>query len=188
MHTRPAPSTPVSIHQSTMNPVAYTAPATTNASEFEENPDNALLRGKMQRVQMMLAQRKEQRRTRREMTGPYSTPNFAAGPHSSLSKRHAVTSMKTNGASRNQATHSPAMCVTPPVASPASSIPSPSALTAAVDESSCMEGLHHQNHQHQQHQQPQKQPSGTACRNGGEHPCQTCPYCNPGREQDSLAV
>lgn len=47
----------------------------------QDDPENSLLRGKMQRIQMMLAQRKEQRRTRREMNAPYTSPR---SPHKML--------------------------------------------------------------------------------------------------------
>ncbi|CAL1529947.1 unnamed protein product [Lymnaea stagnalis] len=39
---------------------------------LNENPENIALRGKMQQIQMMLAHRKEQRRTRRETLAPYA--------------------------------------------------------------------------------------------------------------------
>uniref|UniRef100_A0A0B6Z420 Ubiquitin-like domain-containing protein n=1 Tax=Arion vulgaris TaxID=1028688 RepID=A0A0B6Z420_9EUPU len=39
-----------------------------------DDTDNTLLRGKMQRIQLLLAERKEQRRTRREMCAPYTNP------------------------------------------------------------------------------------------------------------------
>ncbi|RUS89416.1 hypothetical protein EGW08_002789 [Elysia chlorotica] len=188
--TKPTPSTPVSTHLSNNNPVALAAPTKTPASEIEVNSDNALLRGKMQRVQMMLAQRKEQRRTRREMTGPYFMPNSS---NISPGNRHAPMSMRIAGGSSNKssaksiirsglATKTPAVCMTAPVSSSPSSSSS-SALAAAMEENSCMEEL-----QHQQSQQQQAQALGSSCSNRGEPPCQTCAYCNPSREQDSLAV
>ena len=39
---------------------------------LKDEPENSLLRDKMHRVQMMLAQRKEQRRTRKEISAPYT--------------------------------------------------------------------------------------------------------------------
>ncbi|BFZ16989.1 hypothetical protein BsWGS_20028 [Bradybaena similaris] len=39
----------------------------------KDDPENCLLRDKMQRIQMMLAQRKEQRRNRRETIAPYTS-------------------------------------------------------------------------------------------------------------------
>lgn len=39
----------------------------------KDDPENSLLRDKMQRIQMMLAQRKEQRRNRRETVAPYTS-------------------------------------------------------------------------------------------------------------------
>ncbi|KAK3767221.1 hypothetical protein RRG08_018091 [Elysia crispata] len=196
VQSKPRPSTPASTNQSYISPVTFAAPISAPASEVEENSDNALLRGKMQRVQMMLAQRKEQRRTRREMAGPYYTPTSSAGSNISLGNRHASVPMRTTVGSSTKSVaksiirsslttkasaHSSTMCVTAPV--PSSTSSTSSTLSAAMDDSSCMEEL-----QHQQNQQQQKQAPGTSCRNGGEPPCQTCAYCNPSREQDSLAV
>ncbi|GFS03523.1 midnolin-like [Elysia marginata] len=188
VQTKPRASPPVSSHLSKVSPVAVAAPTNTPASDVEENSDNALLRGKMQRVQMMLAQRKEQRRTRREITGPYYKQNCKAAVNTSIGNMSAESRNQTVTKSIIQSeltteapTLPPPMCVAAPMSSSSCSTSS----SSAMDESSCMEELQH--HQHQQNQKQQKQPSGPSCRNS-EHPCQTCAYCNPSREQDSLAV
>ncbi|GFO19045.1 midnolin-like [Plakobranchus ocellatus] len=192
------PSKPIPVNKPSSSSAAL-ASTHAPAMKSEENPDNALLRGKMQRVQMMLAQRKEQRRTRREMGAPYYTPSPSnlSFLHSHNSSRQMVMPLKSSISTGEQALEKSALgaklsavvpsqpssvCmapVEPSTASPSALSEPPSALTQAVDDSACMEDLQ---------QGQQQQTSGTACGNGGDHPCQTCAYCNPSREQDSLAV
>lgn len=207
--TKPRASTTMSTAHPRSSPSALPTLTYTSASRVEENPDNALLRGKMQRVQMMLAQRKEQRRTRREITGPYYNPNSLAAASTSVGNRLPAVSTNSVVGSRNKTVPKssglhhqafplpPSMCRAAPLSSstcllsPSSSslpLPSSSSMPEAMDDSSCLEKLQHHQQNQQQQQQQQQQPSTPSCRNSGEYPCQTCAYCNPSREQDSLTV
>ncbi|KAK0069405.1 midnolin [Biomphalaria pfeifferi] len=66
----------------------------TNSAQPSDNPENIALRGKMQHIQMMLAHKKQQRKTRREMCSPYTVVRHTQEQSSviKVSKSSTVTS------------------------------------------------------------------------------------------------
>lgn len=80
------------------------SPTSKNGSVTEvclkDEPENNLLRDKMHRVQMMLAQRKEQRRTRKEISAPYTNQRapLRAAPANVLTSLAAVRMAATTTA------------------------------------------------------------------------------------------
>lgn len=86
-----------------------------------EDEETTMLRMKMQRVQMMLAQRKEQRRTRREVNAPYSNqrspqkmtpadvsaPMFVSSARSVCMAAAATAAENADGAKHGESSNDP---------------------------------------------------------------------------------